>query len=204
MSGEYKIVMCERKDIKEFIHRYHYTRHVPSNCNYYFGWIYRGRLVSVAIFGIPANKWREDLIELKRLARVEDNNIILSKFISNCCKILKQRKHDLIVSYADKEQGHKGYIYQACSWKYHGYRKPAVIGIVIDGIKVHGRTCNHRYGTRSLEKLKNTFPNKTIVNWKDQGKYLYWKSLNKKGKKKPKRLNLESNIYPKDRKENAS
>jgi len=58
-----------------------------------------------------------------------------------------------LVSYADENQGHRGYIYQATNWIYTGRSAPER-KFYIDGKEVHRRTLNSRYGTGSVEKLR--------------------------------------------------
>jgi hypothetical protein len=101
------------------------------------------------------------------------------------------------VSFADWTQHHHGGVYQAAGWMYDGLRDPATDGIFVDGKFFPDRTCNHKWGTRSPDKLRELMPGKVIEKHYDEGKHLYWKSLNVAGKTRAKRLGLKSLPYPK-------
>jgi hypothetical protein len=66
---------------------------------------------------------------------------------------------------------------------------------VVDGRFVPGRSANSRWGTRSPSRLAalgvDAEPHY------DEGKFLYWKPLNRAGKAKARRLGLECQTYPK-------
>jgi hypothetical protein len=109
----------------------------------------------------------------------------------------KNRRVDLLVSFADKTQGHYGGIYQACGWLYAGARERAMDGLIINGTFTPGRSCNSALGTRSTDKLRNLHPDWTIEPHFDEGKHLYWLPLSSEGKAKAKRLELSRQPYPK-------
>ena len=128
-----------------------------------------------------------------------DTKPVLTKLISQATKQLnREKKFNLLVSFADSTQGHHGGIYQACSWNFHTLRKSRLDGFIINGTFVAARTCNHRYNTSGL-KLVKILEDKgmTCVPHYDNGKYLYWKALDKNGEDKAKRLNLTKSEYPK-------
>ena len=188
-------------DAKNLIEAFHYSKLCPPLATIkVIGTFYKDNklfepAIAACVFSIPAAKWKEKVLELSRLVR-NDTKIVLSKLISFTVKICKQKNVDLLVSYADATHDHHGGIYQASSWEYHGFRKPSMDGCVIDNKFVAGRTCNHRYGTRSPKKLSQILGIKVLPHY-DAGKYLYWKALNGRGKQKAKRLNLSSLPYPK-------
>ena len=165
-----------------------------------------------------------NVIELVRLVRKESIKAPLSWLISKTIKALKRKGgYDIAISYADATQKHHGGIYQACSWNFHAYRKPGEDGLIIDGEFVPRRSVSTRFGTYAKGKLGAMFDEvkddpgilafagekekvKTIE-WTehiDQGKYLYWIPLNKKGKHIAiKELDFENNVYPKPEKESC-
>lgn len=154
-----------------------------------------------ALFSTPPSRWKEPVIELLRLVRVDNyNGPPLTQLVSYGLNELRRRsKWDLVVSFADSGHKHHGGIYQACSWNYHGEREGRLDGFFIGKRFIPCRTCNALYGTSSITKLKEMFKNKltTITPHHDTPKYLYWKALNKMGKAKAVRLGLESHPYPK-------
>jgi hypothetical protein len=119
--------------------------------------------------------------------------------ISRTVKELRKRPDcpAVAVSYADSTQGHHGGVYQAASWNYSCQRAASNDGLMVNGEFIPGRSCNARWGTRSMEKLGAEHPDWTIeIHW-DLGKHLYWIPLTKDGKRVAAELGLEKNPYPK-------
>ena len=163
----------------------------------------KGRAVAAVFFTIPPTRWSEDVWELARLVRRDDVMLPLTSLIAEACRIIRRRKSvDLLVSFADSTHGHHGGIYQAASWNFDGQRAAAVSGVTVGGEYIPGRSANHRWGTRSVERLKERGVEAVDV-W-DTGKYLYWRALNRQGQKKANRLSLKSLPYPKPKQEQVS
>lgn len=186
----------------ELVKRHHYSRRAPSNVQcvgtlHDSGGLFGdyGEAVAACFFSIPPTRWSEDVWELSRLVR-DDNPRPLTQLISWTCGAAKAKGADLLVSFADKTQGHHGGIYQAASWNYSGARDRSIDGVVIDGRFVPGRSCNSQWGTRSPAKLAEIL-RKTVAPHFDEGKHLYWRAMNKDGRRKAERLGLESLPYPK-------
>ena len=116
-------------------------------------------------------------------------NTPLSGLISATVRLCRRRGHDLLVSFADSTHGHHGGIYQAASWNYAGKRDKTVDGCIINGVFIAGRSCNSRWGTRSPVKLAVKLRTRVIPHY-DEGKHLYWKPLNRKGREKARRLKI--------------
>jgi hypothetical protein len=190
-------------DAKYLVKKFHYSKRFPANVQFIgslheHGGLFgdQGICIAAAVFSIPPTRWKTEVLELSRLVRHEQYKIELSKLISLCIKELKKRnRFDLVVSFADFTQNHHGGIYQACSWNYHGKRKKGNDGLIINGKFVPGRTCNSLWGTRSQQKLKYHLRTCEIEPHYDEGKFLFWKAINKKGKKKANILGLKSIKY---------
>jgi hypothetical protein len=158
----------------------------------------RGPIAAACVLGLPSVVWREDLWELRRLVRKPHVTAPITRLVAAAlAEIRRQGLADLIVSYADPAAGHHGGIYQAASWSFAAERKPMRVGWVIDGKEIHNRTLNAAYGTNVGEALAARFPGSEIAPLRDQGRYLYWRALNRRGKAKAKRLGLKSLPYPK-------
>jgi len=124
----YQVKPIDYQDCKEWFLKKHYAKRIPS-ISFCFG-LYSDKLEGVCSFGYPPNynynngkcvfyKYECLTLELNRLVvndGLEKNT--LSFFVSNCLKMLP--KPSCIVSYADQNQGHNGYIYQATNWIYTG------------------------------------------------------------------------------------
>lgn len=183
------------------VNTYHYSHYIPSNIQSCTT-LYRDDVAIASIFySIPATRWSEEVLELCRLVRKEDiePKPILTKLISQSVKqINREKKFNLLVSFADSTQNHHGGVYQSSSWNFHAIRKARLDGFIIDGGFVAARTCNHRYNTSGI-KLIEILKERGIecVPHYDTGKYLYWKALDKNGEKKAERLKLTKSKYPK-------
>ena len=124
----YQVKSIDYQDCKEWFLKKHYLKRLPS-ISFCFGLYNFDNLIGVCSFGnaIPLTMKRsicgieyEHLVyELNRLIVNDghDKNLT-SYFVSQCLK--KLPKPMIVVSYADKSQGHNGYIYQATNFKYLG------------------------------------------------------------------------------------
>ena len=217
---DYVFRLGEPKEAKLILSKFHYHGKLAGS-NVVVGlWVHRGNLrkiVAACIFGSPAARWKEPVIELNRLVRNPEVAAPLTSLISKTCKEVKNKGWDLCISFADPRNSHHGGIYQAASWNYHEKRKPLVEGFKIDGRKIHKRTCYDYFGTTSIPRLQEMYnqgkikfhdqfslftevtepEHVGIEPYMDEGKHLYWRALDKNGKKKAERLGLECNPYPK-------
>jgi len=146
-----------------------------------------GECVAAAFFSLPPTRWSEDVLELTRLVRADDR-VPLSMLISLCVKALRKQKHDLLVSFADRTQGHEGFVYRASNWNYARCNDRSNDGVVVNGRFVPGRSAVGKYGTRSVDKLRKMFPHFSVEPHYDEGKHLYWLPLGKRGMEKATRL----------------
>lgn len=201
MSQEIHLRWGGADDANLLVRKYHYSRKLPANIQGVLVWHLPGGLlgdcgepIAACVFNIPAAKWRENVWELGRLVRWNGECPPLTRLISQACKSAAQRI-DLLVSYADWTQNHHGGIYQAASWNYDGQREAVEIGVIINGVPLHGRNANHLYRTRSRTKLAAMGIEAEPL--MDAGKHLYWRALTKAGEAKAVRLGLRCNPYPK-------
>ena len=199
---EYHFHVGRYDDACELVLRHHYSRRIPSNVQvvgtmHEAGGLFGdyGRAVAACFFSIPPTRWSEPVLELSRLVRTE-TRFPLTPLIAATCRMAKAAGHDLLVSFADWTQRHHGGIYQAASWAYAGQRDRRMDGCIIDGVFFAGRSCNSKYGTQSPSKLSALLGREVAPHY-DEGKHLYWRALNKVGKRKAERLGLASLPYPK-------
>lgn len=187
------------------VEEFHYSRRMAGNVQLVGTWHDDGGLfgdygpaLAAVVFSVPPTRWSEAVWELSRLVRRDDVNVSLSKLISQATSFIKRSAMtDLLVSFADFTQGHHGGIYQACSWNFDGRRNRSNDGCMINGTFVPGRSLNSKYGTRSPEKLRILLPGETIEPHFDEGKFLYWRALNRRGEKQALRIGLDKKPYPK-------
>ena len=186
-------------EASDLVLKFHYSRRLPS-ATVFVGSFHsagglfgdHGPMVAAAFFGHPATQWREGVLELTRLVRRDDVRLPLSRLLSLSLGHLRRVGYDLVVAYADIEQGHNGCVYRASGWRYGGTSRPTGIGLVINGEVIHGRTCGHMYGTRSAAKLRTQRPHNDISVHTDSGKAMYWRPLSRQGTAKAARLGMKS------------
>ena len=184
------------RDVKSLVVVYHYSKRMSSNVQYTGGFYLDGKIIAGIAFSIPPTRWKETVWELSRLVRIDDIRLPLTKLISLALHEVKIHI-DLVVSFADNTQNHIGYVYQAASWYYGGFRAPCMDGVIVDDVFIPGRSANSKWGTRSPTKLSLLLSKSVAPHW-DKGKYLYWKPLSKTGTEKAKRLGLLMLPYVKE------
>jgi hypothetical protein len=105
----------------------HYAKRIPS-ISYAFG-LYEGeQLVGVCTYGTPSSSTLRDglagpenahyVLELNRLCLDTQTKNAASFLVGGSLRMLP--KPSIVVSYADTDQEHVGYVYQACNFIYTG------------------------------------------------------------------------------------
>jgi len=153
---EYKVVLCPRKEIVDFIEYWHYSHNVNGlTTDYCFKLLdASGQLIGGMIFGkiAMANVWKKyaeaemDLIELKRLACIDDSpKNTESFFIGGALRyLLKNTGIKTCISYADMTYNHSGGIYKASNFKHVGITNPGRV-IIYKGKRYHDKTIRTKY-----------------------------------------------------------
>lgn len=123
----------------------HYAKRVPGSVMYSFGLYENGDLIGVISYGMSSNSNLNEIggrriLELNRLIINDGKKNAASYFIARTYKYLKDY---ILLSYADDNQGHHGYIYQACNWIYTGTTKGGQLLQTKNGI-VHKRAYDQR------------------------------------------------------------
>lgn len=143
----YSVREVSRDECEPFIIGIHYAKRWPS-ISYSFGLFIGDELIGVVTYGTPpsatlrcgvagsenANKVKE----LNRLCLKYNNRNEASMLVSNSLKMLP--KGLIVVSFADTEQGHKGYVYQACNFTYHGLSAKRTDWKIRGKEHLHGQT----------------------------------------------------------------
>lgn len=125
--NDYRVVSIPREQTKEWLIYKHYAGRIPS-ISYSFGLYHFNQLVGVCTYGLPASEnalllcgesYRSNAIELNRLIKNDGlPKNIQSWFVSQTFKLLP--KPLIILSYADPNNGHNGYTYQALNFLFTG------------------------------------------------------------------------------------
>ena len=132
MKG-YTVKRLYNGEHKDWILKKHYAKRICS-VSYAFGLIKDLKIIGICTFGFPPNYSYNDgkcifhnlkikTLELNRLV-INDNEKknLLSFFLAKCLKLLPSPL--ALVSYADPNVHHTGYIYQATNWIYTGTSTP--------------------------------------------------------------------------------
>lgn len=196
------LTLANSNAVKYACMNYHYAKRVPIS-TVAFNVYEDEEWCGVIVYGYGANphiaeiydKWSGQVLELVRVAlngkqKTTSECVALSlKKLKKYCPLV-----DLVVSYADVDQGHKGIIYQATNWIYVGLmNEGAKSDFIIKGKSIHPRSVGAKGWKVSLEWIRaNVDKNATQNITKGKHKYIY--PMNKKIRKKVKELAQE---YPK-------
>lgn len=136
-----------RNDCEPFIIGIHYAKRWPS-ITYAYGLFDDSELVGVVTYGTPpsatlkrgvaGDEYKSDVLELNRLCLKYNRKNEASFLVGRSLRLLPKNK--IIVSFADTEQEHKGYVYQACNFTYHGLSAKRTDWKVRGKEHLHGQT----------------------------------------------------------------
>ena len=202
---DFTVEPVPRSAIQAFVHRWHYSHDTngvqQTQC---FALFDDNRMIGAMIYAIPsmpatAARYNRDnperCWELRRLCCIDETPTNTeSYFIGQTLRWLRQNTDiEVIVSYADLEQGHEGVIYKASNFIYLGNNGGGRV-LMVDGKKFHARSMNQKQKPYGRE-LKRRWENKEghsfwdseetdmyYVDTKPKNIYVYY--LNKKVKKK--------------------
>lgn len=143
----YSVRPIERVDCEPFVIGIHYAKRWPS-ISYAFGLFHLDALVGVVTYGTPPSaplrtgiagkELSSRVIELNRLCLKNNTKNEASFLVSSSLRMLP--KGMIVISFADTEQGHKGYVYQACNFTYHGLSAKRTNWAVKGKEHLHGQT----------------------------------------------------------------
>jgi len=202
---DFTVEPVPRSAIQAFVHRWHYSHDTngvqQTQC---FALFDDNRMIGAMIYAIPsmpatAARYNRDnperCWELRRLCCIDDTPTNTeSYFIGQTLRWLRQNTDiEVIVSYADLEQGHEGVIYKASNFHHLGNNGGGRI-LMVDGKMFHARSMNQKQKPYGRE-LKRRWNNKeghsfwdseeTDMYYQDvKAKNIYVYYLNKKIKKK--------------------
>lgn len=182
---EWRVEPIPKEHTYEWLLEKHYAKRIPPIMESFGLYDKNKQLQGVCTFGMPSRMlnngdavfggdYKVDTKELNRLCVNEGlGKNVLSFFVSKCLLMLP--KPICLVSYADSNNGHHGYIYQATNWIFTGKTEPRSKFIDINGKDVHERTIISRYG--NANKALSTGEIKLE---RQEGKYRYFQFLGNK------------------------
>jgi len=176
----------------------HYL-HRKAPCSVAFGLFLDDECKGVVVYGTPSSA------PLRRGIAGDDNvnNVVELTRLWVCDSVprngesfligntIKQCGKEIVVSYAEIEQGHLGIVYQATNWYYTGLSAKRT-NWVVDGIDRHCQTIADKY---SSQELKELYGDKFSLKPRPRKhRYVF---LNAKGKRKKELLqSLKYKIMP--------
>jgi len=151
----YKVELCNRNEIADFIEEWHYSKNVNGLISdYCFKLLDGNTLIGGMIYGriAMAGVWRKyasnetELTELRRLCCIDDTpKNTESYFIGHTLRWLKKNTSiKRVISYADATYGHKGIIYKASNFMYCGMTAKGRV-IMYHGKRYHDKTIRTKY-----------------------------------------------------------
>lgn len=160
-----KIDWATHEAAKYACENWHYSKCMPAGKLVKIGVWEEGKYIGVVIFGLGAtpnlsksyNLTMQQCCELCRVALKAHKNPV-TKIVKIALKFLKEKCPDLqlVVSFADADQGHHGGIYQGGNWIYSG--SVNLDHWVIFGKKMHPRSVVMKYGTQATAHIKKLDP----------------------------------------------
>lgn len=189
--------MNEFKEIEyseaiEFLLPRHYLGRKPS-VSHSYGYYEDNILKIVMTIGKPASytlctgvcgkEYSSQVFELNRLCVDGEIKIKLSQFVGWCLRKISE-KNLILISYADTQMNHHGYIYQATNWLYTGMTKKRTDNYTENGQHHRHTSDNEPSGLRKVRSAKY--------------RYIFFACKNKILKKEYRNaLNYKVEAYPK-------
>ena len=187
----YKVELCERNEIREFIEEWHYSKNINGLISdYCFKLLDGDNIIGGMIYGriAMAGVWKKyadnenELTELRRLCCIDDTpKNTESYFIGHTLRWLKKNT-DLkrVVSYADTTYNHSGTIYKASNFKNIGMTAKGRV-IMYNDRRYHDKTVRTKYKGELkpfAKKIKAALETGEAEYVKTKGKHIYIYELN--------------------------
>ena len=181
----------------------HYL-HRKAPCSFAFGLIdkFTLQIKGVICYGTPSsaplrsgicgNEEKNNVIELTRLWVDDDvGKNGESYLIGNTIKLVDK---EIIVSYAEIQQGHKGIVYQATNWVYTGLSAKRS-NWSLDGVSLHCQTLADKYTSKEIREI---FGDKfSLTDRPRKHRYVYFNCKSKRKKELLSKLKYKILPYPK-------
>lgn len=191
-AKEIQVKVLPKKIADKFVKENHYSHKVASTGLVNFGAFLDGKLIGVAQWGRPINKYLHlgivegtgwnDFLELNRLVCIDDTPPNTeSRFISICLKLIKKQAPQIkwVISYADATQCGDGTIYRASGFYLLSINNSEQLYILPSGEKVHLMALQGgHYSSKRKEMLAKGYTNpKQYIVEQLKGKKLVGKQL---------------------------
>ena len=196
------------QESEKYITKNHYSHTISRSLVASLGFFYKGILVTAVVYGHPVGRNTGKFLKVPigtfaELVRAFSKDGLPKNTESFCLgksfKYLKENCPEIkyLITYADPNHGHVGYIYQATNWQYVGKSsKDGHPTIFIDGINAHPRSLYAKHGTSSIKELKDIYGDRLQTAKKLQ-KHVYLICLGTKRDRKYWYAKFEQKPYPK-------
>lgn len=197
----YRIKQIEYKTAMKIVVDKHYL-HRKCPCSIAFGLFYKNDIVGTIIYGTPSSaplrkgiageKNSRNVIELTRLWVSDDvckngESFLIGNTIKKCGK-------EIIVSFAEIEQGHVGIVYQATNFLYTGLSAKRT-NWTVQGHSLHCQTLADKFTSKEIrEKFGDQF---SLVDRPRKHRYIYINASHKRKKELLSQLKYKILPYPK-------
>lgn len=186
-----EVMPIQSWEVEPWVMRKHYAKRMPM-VMYAYG-LYRGKeLIGVVTYGIPptpnlcrgicGREYESHVLELNRLVLETNEKNHASILVGRSLQMLPKPR--IIVSFADTEQGHVGYVYQATNWLYTGLSARRFDPKKAEGENRHSRTLGWQKGVELIERAR-------------KHRYLFFVGNRKQIKEYKLNLKYKSQPYPK-------
>lgn len=168
-----KVLPISYKETKKWILEKHYAHRIPS-IKFSFGLFIGNTLEGIITYGIPPSmylassicgeQYKDDVLELNRLvinSNVPKNSA--SFLVANSMNLLPKKKW-IIVSFADSNIGHIGYVYQATNFIYTGLSSESEGYIDEKSNEFHFRKLGHERKDMDISKIDKKYLVKMRIN----------------------------------------
>ena len=197
-----KVLPIKTEETYPWLIEKHYAKRLPQ-IMFAFGLYVDNQIVGVVTYGIPPSpslctgicgqEYSDKVLELNRLCLMDNFRNQSSFLIANSIKLLP--KPTIVVSYADTEQGHVGYVYQATNFLYTGLTKHRIDWAIKGQEHKHSKTISDGMSLDSIkEKYGDDFYH---IQRSRKHRYIYFHGSKKDKKILLSKLNYETFPYPK-------
>jgi hypothetical protein len=195
-----------RKECEPFILDIHYAKRFPS-ITYAFGMFEQNELIGIVTYGTPpsstlrrgvaGDQYIDKILELNRLVLKYNRKNEASKLVSKSLKMLPE---SIVVSFADTEQGHVGYVYQACNFMYTGLSAKRTDWKIKGKEHLHGQTIADEFRgvTNRAEAIRQKYGDDFYLKERSRKhRYIYLVGSKTFKKQAMKELKYDTMDYPK-------
>ena len=199
-----EILQIQKDETTEWLKNLHYAKRLPASISYAFG-IYENKILKgIITYGSPSGRelaqmicgddFMHEVLELNRLVLLDNKKNQASFLIANGMKLLPKPK--IVVTYADTNMNHHGFVYQACNFIYTGLSKPRAKFFAPNGTEIAERTLSEWQGFNTRQETLKKY-NIRVERQEGKHRYVYFVTTKTMKKERMKHFKLDNLPYPK-------